>query len=161
MKKILLILLLISFGGLINAQTVSNTATNDTELNSILKDINLNAKADIKLFKKNLSLDFNVTEGKIDQLMVSYDMQPADLYMSFQVSKQTGKSVEDVADCYKKNKGKGWGAIAKEMGIKPGSKEFHALKDNAKGKNTKMKEEKGAKGKGGKGKGGKDKGKKK
>jgi hypothetical protein len=24
----------------------------------------------------------------------------------------------------------GWGAIAKDLGIKPGSKQFHALKDN-------------------------------
>jgi hypothetical protein len=26
------------------------------------------------------------------------------------------------------NKGKGWGVIAKNLGIKPGSAEFHALK---------------------------------
>jgi hypothetical protein len=29
---------------------------------------------------------------------------------------------------YKQSKGKGWGVIAKELGIKPGSPEFHALK---------------------------------
>jgi hypothetical protein len=29
---------------------------------------------------------------------------------------------------YKAHKGQGWGVIAKNLGIKPGSKEFHALK---------------------------------
>ena len=29
---------------------------------------------------------------------------------------------------YKANKGRGWGVIAKKLGIKPGSKEFHELK---------------------------------
>jgi len=29
---------------------------------------------------------------------------------------------------YKSDKGQGWGALAKSLGIKPGSREFHALK---------------------------------
>jgi hypothetical protein len=29
---------------------------------------------------------------------------------------------------YRKGKGKGWGELAKSLGIKPGSREFHALK---------------------------------
>jgi transketolase len=36
--------------------------------------------------------------------------------------------VYDVYSCYNKNKGKGWGVIAKEMGIKPGSDQFKRLK---------------------------------
>jgi hypothetical protein len=30
---------------------------------------------------------------------------------------------------YQASKGKGWGVIAKELGIKPGSPAFHALKE--------------------------------
>jgi hypothetical protein len=60
-----------------------------------------------------------------------------------------------VVDVYKKNRGKGWGVIAKSLGIKPGSPEFHALK---RGDDLYTHKEKG-KGKGGKGKGkGKEKG---
>ena len=33
-----------------------------------------------------------------------------------------------VLSVYRGNKKKGWGAIAKKLGIKPGSAEFHALK---------------------------------
>ena len=36
---------------------------------------------------------------------------------------------EHVVDQYRKNKGQGWGVIAKSLGIKPGSAEFHALKE--------------------------------
>jgi len=35
----------------------------------------------------------------------------------------------DVVHEYERNPGQGWGAIAKRMGIKPGSSEFHALKN--------------------------------
>jgi hypothetical protein len=43
---------------------------------------------------------------------------------------------------YKSSKGKGWGVIAKSLGIKPGSKEFHELKrsqDLYNGQNSKGK----------------------
>jgi hypothetical protein len=33
-----------------------------------------------------------------------------------------------VLERYKSGRGKGWGVLAKSLGIKPGSKEFHALK---------------------------------
>lgn len=54
-----------------------------------------------------------------------------------------------------KNKSKGWGLTAKEMGIKPGSPEFKALKQKSREKSKKMK----AKKKGGKDKKGKPEGK--
>jgi hypothetical protein len=34
---------------------------------------------------------------------------------------------------YQANKGKGWGVIAKNLGIKPGSREFHELKKGVDG----------------------------
>jgi hypothetical protein len=53
-----------------------------------------------------------------------------------------------VIEKYKSDKGKGWGALANSLGIKPGSKDFHALKrgqdlyynnDRGKGKEAKGK----------------------
>jgi hypothetical protein len=40
----------------------------------------------------------------------------------------TQKPPETVLHVYQANRGKGWGVIAKSLGIKPGSREFHALK---------------------------------
>jgi hypothetical protein len=48
--------------------------------------------------------------------------------MCLQLGYMTKKPLNVVLQTYKKNTGKGWGNIAKQLGIKPGSPEFHALK---------------------------------
>ena len=40
----------------------------------------------------------------------------------------SSKPVDYVLNKYRTEKNKGWGVMAKSLGIKPGSKEFHALK---------------------------------
>lgn len=40
----------------------------------------------------------------------------------------TNRPIDTVENYYMANRGQGWGVIAKRLGIKPGSKEFHALK---------------------------------
>ena len=127
--------------------------TGDTELDVTLNDINKQGSADFKLFRKDLSVGFGVTEGKIDELSVKFKMQPADIYFALELSKQTGKTIDVIAKTYETHKSKGWGVIAKELGIKPGSREFHALKNASKGKNNKMKEKKEKGNGGGNGKG--------
>ena len=115
----------------------------DTELDANLNEINIRAKTDLKIFKKDLALEFNVGEDKVDKMVVDMNMSPADAFMTLQVASLTKKDPEVVMNSFKVNKDKGWGAIAKEMGIKPGSPEFHALKGKAKDK-----KDKGNKGKG-------------
>jgi hypothetical protein len=48
--------------------------------------------------------------------------------MCFQLGQWTKQPTEQIVNTYKANQGKGWGVLAKQMGIKPGSAEFHALK---------------------------------
>ena len=43
------------------------------------------------------------------------------------------RSWDEVLREYKENNGTGWGVIAKNLGIKPGSREFHELKDDDSG----------------------------
>lgn len=154
MKKLLLPLFVAATLA-VNAQNFSLSAkSGDTELDASLSDINVKAKADIKLFKKDLSVEFNIGESKIDK-MLELQLSPADVYMVCEVATATKKEPDAVLDSYKKNKDKGWGVIAKEMGIKPGSAEFHALKGKAKNK----KEKKNKKGSGSEESGGNGKGK--
>jgi hypothetical protein len=54
---------------------------------------------------------------------------PADAFMAFQFGQMAHRPPETVIHTYQAHKGKGWGVIAKELGIKPGSREFHALKN--------------------------------
>jgi hypothetical protein len=61
-------------------------------------------------------------------------LPPGDVFMAAQLAATINKPFETVVKTYQANKTKGWGVIAKEMGIKPGSPEFHAMKKSMKSK---------------------------
>jgi hypothetical protein len=98
-----------------------------SDLDSFIKSVNVQAQADLGAFKVRLSTQFGVPVPKVDAIMASV-RTPGDAYMCFRVGQVASKPVEVVTKEYQANKGKGWGVIAKNLGIKPGSKEFHALK---------------------------------
>jgi hypothetical protein len=120
-----------------------NGNTGDKSLDLDLKNLNISADADKDNFIKEMSISYNTSEGKIKGLIERDKMEPADIYMTFEISRLSKKNHDAVIDEYKNNKGKGWGYIAKQMGIKPGSPEFKELKNKTKEKNEKMKKPKG------------------
>ncbi len=153
MKKIALLMIL--FSHICWAQETDYVPnTGDSEMDVFLKKVDSDAKKDVSAFKTMVTNKFGIVKKDIDKLLI--DMLPGDVYMAAQVAKATGKSLSEVSTTYKKNKGKGWGVMAKELGIKPGSPEFHALKKSMKKSEGKGK---GEKGKGGKGKNKEKKGK--
>jgi hypothetical protein len=97
------------------------------DLGNFLSDLNLQAKADIKGFGLKLSSQFGVPLPQVQSIIREVAF-PADAFMIFQLGQWTNIHPERIVQTYKRNKGKGWGVIAKELGIKPGSEEFHALK---------------------------------
>ena len=116
--------------------------TGDVELNATLGNLNLEARGNLPEFIANLSVTYKVSQETVENLLVKEAMTPADAYMTVGLANITEKPIETVVETYKANRGKGWGVIAKQLGIKPGSKEFHALKnggvvelEKAKGKN--------------------------
>jgi hypothetical protein len=134
------------------AQTSFNPRTGDPEMDNSLKTINAKAKADISQFKEEISATFRLAKPKIDVLLQT--MTPGDVYIAAEISDIMHQPIEPVADSYKKNKDKGWGQVAKDLGIKPGSKEFHEMKACFKNKENKGKKgEQGNSGSKGKGKG--------
>ena len=118
-----------------------NFNTGSSELDADLKIINSDAKADMSSFKTDLSVEFKVSTKKIDQ-MLSMKMEPGEVYLALEIAKIAKREIDDVLKVYKANKDKGWGYIAKQMGIKPGSPEFHALKGDSKNKSAKGKSNK-------------------
>jgi len=130
----------------------------DTELDASLDEINVKAKLDVPFFKNDMKVEFGVSDQKLDDMLISLNMSPADVYMTLEMAKSTKKSEDEVLKVYNINKTKGWGAIAKEMGIKPGSPEFHALKGKAKNKKEKGPKNAGNKNAGNKGAGDAEKG---
>ena len=145
MRKPVIFVFLLFLAVISNAQISFNTG--NVEFDTDLNKINVNANLDFGAFKTDLNLSYNISEKKIDYLSVSVKMEPAEIYLALELSKISGKPVDDVVEIYKVHKNKGWGYIAKQLGIKPGSPEFHKLKENTKNKGSKGKN-KGAQGKG-------------
>jgi len=96
-------------------------------LDDFLNSVNVQARVDLPEFSIKVSNQFGVPLTQV-QAVVQTVREPADAFMVFQLGQYAGVSHERVLEAYKPSRKKGWGAIAKELGIKPGSAEFHALK---------------------------------
>jgi len=97
-------------------------------LNDFLESVNIQAKADKNGFTTKLSAQFGIPESNV-KLIVGAVSDPADAFMVLQLGQMAHKDPDDVLRLYQRGKGKGWGKLAQELGIKPGSPEFHALKN--------------------------------
>ena len=139
MKKYILFILLFGFFSGIQAQIAFRTGSAD--LDSHLNTVNKDAKQNLPKYKMDLSVEYKVSVKKINSIF-ALKMEPAEVYLVLRIAKITGRSIDDVLRIYKANKNKGWGYISKQLGIKPGSPEFHALK----GKGSKGKGNSGANG---------------
>jgi len=116
-----------------------------------IRDFNIQAQADPTGFRARLATRFQIGDAQISAVLGNVP-DPADAYMVFKLGEMSHRSPERVMREYKSRKGKGWGVLAKSLGIKPGSKEFHALKkghdldgrargkDKGKGKKSKDKD---------------------
>jgi len=94
---------------------------------AFMRHVDAQAKADMARFQATVSTQFGVPEVQV-QAVLGQVQRPADAFMVFQLGQMSGQPVERVVPVYQSHKSKGWGALAKELGIKPGSPEFHALK---------------------------------
>lgn len=169
MKKIwILVMVLFLFSGveLFAGDTgiLYNALTGDKGLDLSLEKLNSTAKGNLDGFISDLNKSYGVAKEKIESLIRTDKMEPADVYMAAKVSQATDEPIDDVVKKFKANKGKGWGVVAKELGIKPGSEEFHTLKKDDSGmleKKGKNKDDEDDTDKDRKSKGGKSKSKKK
>ena len=96
-------------------------------LDSFLAEIDITARADLGAFKADLRLSFNVSDSDVSGLFEVMS-DPSDVYMCLRIGEVADQPIEMVVAEHKKHNGQGWGVIAKNLGIKPGSAEFHALK---------------------------------
>jgi hypothetical protein len=113
-----------------------------------MKDFSIKAEADPSGFKARLSTRFKIGNTEINAILSNVN-NSADAYMVLRLGEMSGQPTEEVIKRYNSDKGKGWGVLAKSLGIKPGSQEFHALKsgDDLYGKVPKVKKKGKNKGK--------------
>lgn len=92
-----------------------------------LKSLSLDARVDESGFSSRLALRFHLGDAKIKTVIRDVGGH-ADAYMVLRFAEISKQPVDTVIKEYRRNKGKGWGNLAKSLGIKPGSPAFHALK---------------------------------
>ena len=129
MKQIFFFLAFLGLSLSLSAQV--SFKTGDVELEGDLNKINAKAKIDFGKFKVEMAGTYNIEERKLEHMHVGMEMEPAEIYIALEVAKISKRPIDDVLAAYEKHKDKGWGFIAKQLGIKPGSDEFHALKNGA------------------------------
>lgn len=102
-------------------------STAGAAIEDFLTSLNIQAKADLPGFSAKVSAQFGVPQLQV-QTVIQTVKEPADAFMVFQLGQMSKQPTEVVIKTYKAKHGAGWGAMAKELGIKPGSAAFHALK---------------------------------
>lgn len=92
-----------------------------------MDNINVMAKSDSSGFRIRLATRFHIGDAQISTVF-SNTKSPADAYMILRLGELSHQPISEVVNVYRTHRKKGWGAMAKQLGIKPGSRAFHALK---------------------------------
>lgn len=92
-----------------------------------LDGLSVQAQADESGFRTRLAARFHIGDVKVKAVIGDIGGH-ADAYMVLRLAEMSHLPVDTVIKRYHRHKGKGWGVLAKSLGIKPGSREFHALK---------------------------------
>ena len=92
-----------------------------------MDSLNITAKADSSGFRVRLATRFHIGNAEV-KAVIGDVSRPSDAYMIFRLSELSHRPVAEVMTVYRANRKKGWGVMARGLGIKPGSREFHALK---------------------------------
>jgi len=92
-----------------------------------VKDFNIRVQADPTGFRARIAARFQIGDAQITAVLGDLPT-PADAYIVLRIGEMSRQPTDHVLREYKTSKGKGWGVIAKSLGIQPGSEEFQALK---------------------------------
>lgn len=99
---------------------------------------------DIRSYSDNYSDDqvmglyenhYGVPRNTLIQLFGGFGYDWGNVVLGLEISNFLGLPIGDVLIDYRDNNGNGWGAMAKRYGIKPGSAEFHRMKEVMSNKN--------------------------
>lgn len=138
------ILLAVGLAFSFNAQALDyaiswSPRTGDVWVDTQLGDMNRYARDDRNGFIDDVVNSFGAPRYVVNQYVVDRRWAPGDVYYACALAHRMRVPCQNVLNDYGKNHGQGWGVIAKRMGIKPGSAEFHALKNTVGKSNGKFK----------------------
>lgn len=116
------------------AQTVGyNIRTGDVWVDTRLGEINDYGRRYRDPFVSEMTGHYGAPRSLVLDLLDRRGWAPGDVYFACSIARALGIPCLEVVQRYERNPGIGWGNLAKQMGIKPGSPAFHALKNGAVG----------------------------
>jgi len=113
--------------------------TGDSWMDSQLGDMNRDARNHGDGFMHDVVFSFGAPRVLVRDLYYDRRWAPGDIYYACALARALHRPCVEIVDVYERDHGRGWGNIAKSLGIKPGSAEFHALKGNVGKSNGKFK----------------------
>lgn len=114
LQLVLTLVLMLGFAGQVRA-----------DIDGYLNRLNLHASADLGEFRVGLGAHFGASGSDVDLVLRSV-RHPGDAALCFWLRQHSRQPLAVVLENYRQQQG--WGNLAKSLGIKPGSAEFHALK---------------------------------
>ena len=105
-----------------------NPRSGDIWVDTWLSDINRYGGRYRDPFVDELVRYHGAPRDLVIELLTRRRWAPGDVYFACALAKLAGQPCRQVVELWERDHGKGWGAIAKQLGIKPGSAEFHRLK---------------------------------
>lgn len=118
--------------GLSHATDVS-FGTGDRRLDATLDRLEVAANGDPDGFVRRLSSMHGFTEWELRHARDTYGLGGADLFMTTALARECERPLDAVAEGFARSRGRGWGLMAQELGIRPGSSGFQRLKRDADG----------------------------
>ena len=105
-----------------------NPRSGDMWVDTQLADINRYGARYRDPFIDEMTRYHGAPRDLVSDLLLRRRWAPGDVYMACTIASIIGRPCRYVVEEYERDHGQGWGVIAKRMGIKPGSPEFHRLK---------------------------------
>ncbi|NIQ95089.1 MAG: hypothetical protein GWN87_13425, partial [Desulfuromonadales bacterium] len=93
------------------------------DINAYLHDLNVSAQGNLGGFRTEVGARFGASGPQVDIALRSAD-SPADAAVCLWLAQQSRQPVDVVLREYRASKNQGWGTLAKNLGIKPGSAAF-------------------------------------
>jgi hypothetical protein len=129
MKRHLALMLAACFATGAAAQVVGyNFRSGDVWVDTQLGYFNDYGARDRGYFVDDLVNSFGAPHYLVNELLDKRHWSPGDVYYASALAYTLHRPMGDAVREYENSNGQGWGVVAKRMGIKPGSAEFHALK---------------------------------
>ncbi len=116
------------------AQTIGyNVRTGDVWVDNRLGEINDYGNRYRDPFVNEMVTSYGAPRPLVTELLVTRRWSPGDVYYACALAHSMGRPCSEIVEEHDRDRGQGWGVTAQRLGIRPGSREFFALKNGMAG----------------------------